>query len=82
MFWTQDFHMEVCPFDEIGCKFRHEFQHAEIAHAEEVTVQEVQESSEKIADKSAGTENQNEEEDCPLCNEKFPCPWQCTLECS
>ena len=71
---------EVCPFDEIGCKFRHEFQYVAIVHAEEIAVEEPEESSEKIADEPAATneENPNELKECPLCNEPFPCPWQCT----
>ena len=68
---------KVCPFDEIGCKFRHEFQHVELSHAEEIPVEEAQESPEKIADKPAAVENPNEVKECPLCNEEFPCPWQC-----
>ena len=63
---------KVCPFDEVGCKFRHEFQHVDVAHVEEVAVEEAHESSEKIADKPTAAENRNEE------NEKFPCPWQCS----
>ena len=52
---------KACPFEEIGCKFRHEFQHVELAHEQEVAVEEAQESSEKIADKPAAAEKPNDE---------------------
>ena len=75
-----------CPFEELGCMFEHavsemckfdkkctnnlcSYQHSMLGkkpHPEE--------SNKKQVD----AENLSEEEECPLCNEKLPCPWKCT----